>query len=1226
MKSVFVSSTFRDMNFERDVLNRNVSPKINYFLSACNESIRILDLRWGVDTSDMSEQEASERVLTACFDAIDNCLPYIVVLLGDRYGYIPNGSSISVTHMEILRGVLDRVERDHVFIYLRDADYAGIPEEARGVYIESDEASRDRLLRLKGELLEKLPDRCKRYAAHWSEEKGCLVSEDFEAMIVEDLKEDLVDETRNSRFRSDLHMQIHENEQTMAENLRYAYSNADKLAAEIGRIQQTEHPYAIIGEGGTGKSVYTSLLCSALREKGDRAYVFFCGSNAFSSSVRNVAEMILYIFSEESGQPYDFEANAALGYDELISRIAEARGSVRGKTCLLLDAVDKCDEGMLNFIYWCDSFLRGQIRIVFSSRMNGEISERAESMEVSEMTYTRADFKSMAACILNRYAKSISDEHIELLLDKTATPLQLQLLLLRLLNLNSVDYAAIQKAGGGMEAINAYLRGMIEESPSTVEDLVISYLDSLLKERERPLFAVYLLNMLTYFEHGVQEDDLRAMLELGGQPWVELDYVDFLQHFDFFIRIRDNGRLDVSHDIIRRSLAAHLEKSRSVICFLASTYLLNRENPDANTIRSFFDVVYAGQQYKVLHEFLQKYQASFTIADASGMALAAEIRKGIQGLFVKDEGMLFFRAVTCCRSADELAHMQMILSTALLSMNNYYSEELIVKIAYAIMVMPLQLEFFAGKLFEMEVYACVNFLKRHNVSEEAVEEFVTYCKENAPGKDGGADGKPDETGGQTDEFRELHEASPVDKAIVWMRMAQEARALAQEKATAHQAERILDELLRVLDDREMDMDDGWYDVLYGDLYTSYGVVYKTLKEWEKGLRYDELSLEIYERIYAQNPSPEIFNKYRARVYNIANITEAWAIEEKDNLELWEKTKQGYEKIYAMELAAVSHGMEERSILHTASTICSLGTALIHTGDHDGGMAKYREGIAMMMDSAKNNADSVLRSETSIHLMECASQLLICGKRQAAYDLSLEIGTYLEYVVNSGVSELIDQLQEVISGFSNLLNDLIRQFHNDQDLEGQLIASRILLGVYRVVLPVTPHAVKVNIIMTMGNIGAILFWNLQDYEQAYAEYQEMLRYAVEKDLAVPDENGTYYDEANSRLIDAYVRSILCLEKLDRIEEAQSLVMQANEWAAYLSQRLEYHMNDIPMILFDMSRVLAKNGSQFTILFLMLAFNAANEIEGYMNEHPEEFMMLYELLSKLQSGDDGDGGGE
>jgi len=74
MNSVFISSTFRDMHFERDVLNNTVNARLNRRLSEYNQSVRLLDLRWGVDTSELSEEEATARVLRVCFDGIDSCI------------------------------------------------------------------------------------------------------------------------------------------------------------------------------------------------------------------------------------------------------------------------------------------------------------------------------------------------------------------------------------------------------------------------------------------------------------------------------------------------------------------------------------------------------------------------------------------------------------------------------------------------------------------------------------------------------------------------------------------------------------------------------------------------------------------------------------------------------------------------------------------------------------------------------------------------------------------------------------------------------------------------------------------------------------------------------------------------------------------------------------------------------------------------------------------------
>ena len=48
MKSFFISSTFSDMQAERDILHQRVFPRIRKQLEPYGEDIEGLDLRWGV--------------------------------------------------------------------------------------------------------------------------------------------------------------------------------------------------------------------------------------------------------------------------------------------------------------------------------------------------------------------------------------------------------------------------------------------------------------------------------------------------------------------------------------------------------------------------------------------------------------------------------------------------------------------------------------------------------------------------------------------------------------------------------------------------------------------------------------------------------------------------------------------------------------------------------------------------------------------------------------------------------------------------------------------------------------------------------------------------------------------------------------------------------------------------------------------------------------------------
>ena len=90
MKTIFVSSTFKDMHFERDAIQEITVPLLKEKALKFGESVSFCDLRWGINTADLDSEEGSFKVLDVCLDEIDRCKPPMVVILGDRYGWIPS--------------------------------------------------------------------------------------------------------------------------------------------------------------------------------------------------------------------------------------------------------------------------------------------------------------------------------------------------------------------------------------------------------------------------------------------------------------------------------------------------------------------------------------------------------------------------------------------------------------------------------------------------------------------------------------------------------------------------------------------------------------------------------------------------------------------------------------------------------------------------------------------------------------------------------------------------------------------------------------------------------------------------------------------------------------------------------------------------------------------------------------------------------------------------------
>ena len=160
---VFISSTFRDMHAERDHLIKVVFPALRERLEKHRIYLDDIDLRWGVTR----EQAENDRVLDLCLQQIDECRPFFIGILGERYGWVPeqfpvqtlsqhgwvqHHSGKSVTDLEMIHGVLSKPQMSpRAFFYFRDpAALAGMPEEIRtGTFAETDSERIDRLADLK---------------------------------------------------------------------------------------------------------------------------------------------------------------------------------------------------------------------------------------------------------------------------------------------------------------------------------------------------------------------------------------------------------------------------------------------------------------------------------------------------------------------------------------------------------------------------------------------------------------------------------------------------------------------------------------------------------------------------------------------------------------------------------------------------------------------------------------------------------------------------------------------------------------------------------------------------------------------------------------------------------------------------------------------------------------------------------------------------------------------
>jgi nephrocystin-3 len=88
---VFISSTFSDMQEEREELVKRVFPQLRKLCEQRGVVWGEVDLRWGVT----DEEKAEGKVLPICLEEIKKCQPYFIATAGCPWRFPWISSSVS---------------------------------------------------------------------------------------------------------------------------------------------------------------------------------------------------------------------------------------------------------------------------------------------------------------------------------------------------------------------------------------------------------------------------------------------------------------------------------------------------------------------------------------------------------------------------------------------------------------------------------------------------------------------------------------------------------------------------------------------------------------------------------------------------------------------------------------------------------------------------------------------------------------------------------------------------------------------------------------------------------------------------------------------------------------------------------------------------------------------------------------------------------------------------
>lgn len=278
---LFISSTFIDMNAERDALTR-IFPQIKELCSQRNVEFIPLDLRWGI-----TEEAAKEgRVIETCLREVEDSRPFFIGIIGNRYGWAPQEKDLgvyadslkqqypwikdaiqnrmSITEMEIQHAVLMRKDNQQMnaAFYIRSDKML-----VNDTFKETPDSEGDRKLRaLKNAIRQQDQFPTNDYQS--LDELAEMVLRDVTAFLDRTYPEKSVESFEEEA----------EKQERLLRNISKSLIPLDRYQQQIDQwiTAKTKRDLLITGKVGIGKSYLLAQIVTQLRTKNEKVVYVDC--------------------------------------------------------------------------------------------------------------------------------------------------------------------------------------------------------------------------------------------------------------------------------------------------------------------------------------------------------------------------------------------------------------------------------------------------------------------------------------------------------------------------------------------------------------------------------------------------------------------------------------------------------------------------------------------------------------------------------------------------------------------------------------------------------------------------------------------------------------------------------------------------------------------------------------------------------------------------------------
>lgn len=460
---VFISSTFRDFQRERDELNSTIRPMLDELVAPLGCRVELIDLRWGIVADGVDEVTRHDQILDVCLSEIARAEPLFVGLVGDRFGWVapkermdraareagmheyPQGSS--VTALEFEYGALRDRSQDAIF-FERDVEGA------------SPRDWQDEDLRAVNSLKSRIRKSCPVHTYRLRLDESSVDMSDFIEVAAASIGVRVLERAKQLVGRK-------VDEVDAATDLFFddrlrGFGGRSALVDEVVGVVQSGRSCCLTGESGAGKSALWCATVDALRRSGSRVVAV---PVAVAPAVSTMYGVLRRLCSELGSAP---DPSASL---EALSEQVRGLLTAAGPVVIALDGLDQLPgDTRLTPL----AALPRDVRVLTSTTRSdhgsflSDIGARVVPVTVLTPENTRAAIESIS----NSIGRALPSQAIDVLASRHRSPLWLRLAVGELLALGADDFATVNPSADPLDEVARLISSSVDALPAEPTQMI----------------------------------------------------------------------------------------------------------------------------------------------------------------------------------------------------------------------------------------------------------------------------------------------------------------------------------------------------------------------------------------------------------------------------------------------------------------------------------------------------------------------------------------------------------------------------------------------------------------------------------------------------------------------------------------------------------------------------------------------------------------------------------